>query len=91
MLASDAAAADNNDAPSLAALDRWNALLGDYNICQPCRAHNRAKTSDGSNDSGGSGSEDSGDYEDGNDGEAGSQLLRCNVNTTSFKECYMST
>lgn len=66
---------DINGMPSINSLDRWNTLLGDYKICQPCRAYNRVKTSDGSSHSSGDGSGDesydSGDYEDGDDGEGG--------------------
>mmetsp|Transcript_6680 Transcript_6680/g.7523 ORF Transcript_6680/g.7523 Transcript_6680/m.7523 type:complete len:737 (+) Transcript_6680:76-2286(+) len=63
---------DNDVLPSIAALDRWNALLGDYKICQPCRAYNRVTTDEGGSGSGdGSEEDDSGDYEDGDDGEGG--------------------
>lgn len=64
---------DKDGMPSIDSLDRWNSLLSDWKICQPCRAYNRVRTSDGSShSSGGSdGSEDSGDYEDGDDGEGG--------------------
>ena len=63
------ASQEEDNLPSLAALDRWNALLGDFKICQPCRA---VKTRDGSSDNhSGSGSANSGDYEDGDDGEGG--------------------
>jgi len=47
-------------------IDRWNDLLSDYKICQPCRAYNRVRTWDGSHDSDDSGSDDE---EDGDDGE----------------------
>ena len=64
---------DEDGMPSIASLERWNTLLGDYKICQPCRAYNRVKTSDGSSSSNDNSdrSEDSGDYEDGDDGEGG--------------------
>ena len=65
---------DENGMPSTASIERWNALLSDYKICQPCRAYNRVQTGYGNSHSSG-GSEQSGDneedYEDGDDGEGG--------------------
>jgi len=55
-----------------AAFARWNALLSDYKICQPCRAYNRIQDNqEGSHDSGGDSEDNSEDYEDGDDGEGG--------------------
>lgn len=34
----------NNAFPSTDTLDRWNDLLSDYKVCQPCRAYNRVQT-----------------------------------------------
>ena len=35
-----------NDAlPSMESLERWNDLLSDYKICQPCRAYTKVQTS----------------------------------------------
>ena len=71
------ASGDNNDndrMPSMASLSRWNELLSDFKVCQPCRAYNRVQmgqggSGDGDNDQ----SEDSGDYDDGDDGEGGKE------------------
>ena len=35
--------------PSMESMDRWNALLSDYKICQPCRAYNRIQDWSGNN------------------------------------------
>lgn len=34
----------NDGLPSLDKLDRWNDLLSDYKVCQPCRAYNKVQT-----------------------------------------------
>jgi hypothetical protein len=34
----------NDGLPSISTLNRWNELLSDYKICQPCRAYNRIQT-----------------------------------------------
>ena len=67
MLASDN---DNDGMPSIASLDRCDALLGDYKICQPCRAYKRVKTGEGgSHSSNDSVSEDSGNDDNGEGGK----------------------
>ncbi|KAL3781438.1 hypothetical protein HJC23_001001 [Cyclotella cryptica] len=54
----------NNGMPSIRSLERWNDLLSDFKICQPCRAYNRIQTSDpvGQYDA---------EEEEGEDGEGG--------------------
>lgn len=68
---------DNDGMPSMASLSRWNELLSDYKICQPCRAYNRVQMGQGGSHDSGDGdddqNEDSGDYEDGDDGEGGKE------------------
>ena len=47
LLSTDYASYENqyNDAfPSTETLDRWNDLLSDYKVCQPCKAYNRVQT-----------------------------------------------
>ena len=46
------------------AIDRWNDLLSDYKVCQPCRAYNRVQVDDVTQ-------YDDEDYEHGDDGEGG--------------------
>jgi len=66
---------NNGDYISADYIDRWNDLLSDYKICQPCRAYNRVSTSEeGSNDSEDSDSGDNNedDYSN-NDGEGSNE------------------
>lgn len=54
----------SNSLPSMNAIDRWNDLLSDYKVCQPCRAYNRVQVDDVTQ-------YDDEDYEHGDDGEGG--------------------
>jgi hypothetical protein len=52
----------NNGLPSMDTLDRFNELLSDYKVCQPCRAYNRIQTDSPTGQT---------DNEGGGDGEGG--------------------
>jgi hypothetical protein len=53
-----------NNFPSMEDIDRWNDLLSEYKICQPCRAYNKVQIDSPER----YGDED---FEDGDDGEGG--------------------
>ena len=57
--------------PSMESMERWNALLSDYKICQPCRAYNRIQDSSSNNYWEGQSDASWEDYEEGDDGEGG--------------------
>lgn len=53
---------DGGESSFISSLSRWNDLLSDYKVCQPCRAYSRVRSNQG-------GSHDSGDHSGSRDDE----------------------
>lgn len=84
---------NDNWPTSLDSFDRWNDLLSDFKLCQPCRAYNRIDMRQpSSHDSSGDSEEDEEDYEDGDDGEGGKEPWGFNcydaAGYTNCNQCY---
>mmetsp|Transcript_37366 Transcript_37366/g.55682 ORF Transcript_37366/g.55682 Transcript_37366/m.55682 type:complete len:640 (-) Transcript_37366:155-2074(-) len=80
---------------SMNSIERWNSLLDDYKVCQPCRSYNRVVTTDGdSHDSEeqheGSGEEEEEEDDDDGNGRREQWGFNCydNAGYRNCNQCY---